>query len=74
MVGPDGFIKGNNIALSLNCSSEDEINTFYSKLSAGGKILEPLKDSFWGSLFGCFTDKFNIMWMLNFEKGAANQQ
>ncbi|BAU54344.1 VOC family protein [Mucilaginibacter gotjawali] len=74
MTGPDGFIKGNNIALSLNCSSEDEINTFYSKLSAGGKILEPLKDSFWGSLFGCFTDKFGIMWMLNYDKGTANQQ
>jgi len=43
MVGPDGFIKRNNIALSLNCSSEEEINTLFSKLSASGKILDPLK-------------------------------
>ena len=29
MTGPDGFIKGNTIALSLNCSSEKEIKTFF---------------------------------------------
>jgi PhnB protein len=72
MVGPDGFIKGNNVALSLNCSSEEEINTFYSKLSAGGKILESLKPSFWGSLFGCFIDKFGINWMLNYDMNQKN--
>jgi PhnB protein len=71
MIGPDGFIKGNNVSLSLNCSSEEEINEFYAKLSVGGKILDPLKVSFWGALFGCFTDKFGIMWMLNYDK---NQQ
>jgi len=71
MTGPDGFIKGNNISLSLNCSSEQEIDDFYTRLSADGKILDPLKTSFWGSLFACFTDKFGIMWMLNYDK---NQQ
>lgn len=68
MTRPDGFIKGNNFALSLSCSSEEEINTFFSKLSEGGKILEPLKDQFWGAIFGAFTDKFGIGWMLNYEK------
>ena len=29
MTGPDGFINGNTIALSLNCSSEKEIRTFF---------------------------------------------
>ena len=68
MVGPDGFQKGNNISLSLNCSTEEEINRFFTALSAGGKILEPLKDQFWGAIFGCVTDKFGIRWMLNFDK------
>jgi PhnB protein len=31
MTGPDGFQQGNNIALSLNCSSEEEINAFFLK-------------------------------------------
>jgi PhnB protein len=68
MVGPDGYIRGNNIALCLNCGSEEEIKNFYSNLSAGGKILEQLGRSFWGDLFSCFTDKFGITWMLNYHE------
>jgi len=67
-VGPGGYTKGNNIALSLNCSSEDEINTFYAKLSVGGVIMDSLKEQFWGALFGVFTDKFGIVWMLHYDK------
>lgn len=62
---------GNNFALSLSCSSEEEIHHFFDSLSAGGKIIEPVKQQFWGALFGVFTDKFGIRWMLNFDK---NQQ
>ena len=64
---PGGFVEGNNIALSLNCSSEEEINTFYSRLSEGGKIIDSLKQQFWGALFGVFDDKYGIRWMLNYE-------
>lgn len=68
MTGPDGYNKGNNIALSLNCSSEEEINTFFSKLAEGGKIIDPLKVQFWGAIFGVLTDKFGINWMFNYDK------
>jgi PhnB protein len=70
MVGPDGFIKGNTIALSLNCSSEKEINSFFSTLSRNGQIIHPLKMEFWGAIFGVFTDKFGVRWMLNYDKNA----
>jgi PhnB protein len=70
MVGPQGYTKGTNVALSLNCSSEEEINTFFEKLSAGGTILDPLKPQFWGAIFGAFTDKFGIGWMLNYTKNG----
>lgn len=66
MVGPDGFQKGNNIALSVNCSSEEEINAFFSKLSDGGKIIDPLKQQFWGAMFGVLKDRFGITWMFNY--------
>ncbi len=72
MIGPDGYIKGNNIALSVNCSSEEEINTFYSKLAEGGQIIDPLKVQFWGAIFGVLTDKFGIRWMLNYDKNQKN--
>jgi len=70
-VAPGGFQQGNNVALSLNCSSEEEINNFYSKLSEGGKIIDSLKQQFWGAMFGVFDDKFGVRWMLNYDK---NQQ
>jgi PhnB protein len=70
MVGPDGFIKGNTMSLSLNCSSEEEINSFFSTLSAGGQIIHPLRVEFWGAIFGVFTDKFGVRWMLNYDKNA----
>lgn len=68
MVGPDGYIKGNNIALCLNCDSEDALDTYYCQLSEGGKVLAPLGKSVWGDTFGCFTDKFGITWMLNYHE------
>ncbi len=58
---------GNSVSLSLNCTSEDEINTFFEKLSAGGTVTHPLQKEFWGALFGHFTDKFGMNWMLNYE-------
>lgn len=68
MTPPEGYTKGNDIALSVNCSSEEEINDFYNKLSAGGKIIDPMKQQFWGALFGVVADKFGIVWMLSFDK------
>ncbi len=68
MVGPEGYTRGTQMSLSLNCSSEDEIHTFYKKLSAGGKVIHALRVEFWGATFGVFTDKFGIRWMLNHDR------
>ncbi len=68
MSDAEGIVKGNNIALSLNCSSDVEINSFFNQLSAGGTVIHPLTEEFWGATFGVFTDKFGIRWMLNYDK------
>ncbi len=68
MMGKDGFLRGNSIALSVNCTSEEEIKMFFSYLSEGGKINDPLKEMFWDALFACLTDKFGLTWILNFEQ------
>jgi PhnB protein len=68
MIGPEGLNRGNNISLSLSCSTEEEINSFFSGLSAGGKIIEPLGLQFWGAMFGVLRDKFGIQWMLTYDK------
>lgn len=67
MLGEQGLIQGNSVALSLNCSSEAEIKSYYTKLSAGGKADHPLEESFWGALFGDLTDKFGNHWILNYK-------
>ena len=68
MVSSEGLNVGNNISLALNCSSEEEINSFYSLLSEGGKIIEPLKLQFWGAMFAAFKDKMGITWMLTYDR------
>jgi PhnB protein len=69
MIGPDGFNKGNNFSLSLNCSTEDEIETIFANLSQGGQVTHPLAKQFWGGTFGVLTDKYGIKWILNYDKG-----
>jgi len=68
MVGEEGLIKGNAVSLILNCSSEEEIKTFYSNLSKGGEATHPLENTFWGALFGGLTDKYGNHWLLNYDK------
>ncbi|MBV9865287.1 MAG: VOC family protein [Abitibacteriaceae bacterium] len=60
----NGVVESNAISLCLNCSSEAEIKTFFSNLAAGGQIIHPLGDAFWGGTFGHLTDKFGINWLL----------
>lgn len=71
MMGAEKGIQGNTIALTLICSTEEEINRFFTKLSAGGEVVQPLAEAFWGALFGMLTDKYGFRWMLNFDKPKA---
>jgi len=60
-------VTGNNVQLCINCSSEEEINLYFTRLAAGGEVSDPLQEMFWGGLFGALTDRFGIYWMFNFE-------
>ena len=68
MVGEEGLLKGNSVSLSLSCSSEEELNNYYAKLSKGGSAEHPLEDTFWGAKSGDLTDKFGNHWLLSFDK------
>lgn len=61
-------IKGNNIWIAQEMSSEDELNDIYGALSKDGVIKMELQDTFWNSRFAVVTDKFGITWELNFTK------
>ena len=64
----NNIVKGNSISLCVNCSSDEEINSFFTNLSKGGNVKEPLHQSFWGATFGSLTDKFGITWIFNYSK------
>ncbi len=61
------LVNGNTISLSLHCSSEDEIKTYFHKLSVGGLVAHPLHDFFAGTM-GALTDKYDKDWLLYYEK------
>jgi PhnB protein len=63
-----GLVKRNTFVLNLECSSEDEIKSMYSKLARGGEETYPVAPSFWGGLYGQLTDKFGNGWMLNCQR------
>ena len=67
MVPETGLMVGNTVSLLLNCNTEEEARTFYSRLSANGIATHPLESTFWGALFGGLTDKFGTHWLINFE-------
>ena len=60
--------KGNTVTLCLRCSSNEEINTFFNKLAAGGQVKMPLHQSFWGATYGELTDKFGMTWMFHYSR------
>jgi PhnB protein len=64
------FQTGNNFAVSLDCQSMNEIQSFFTALSAGGSVTLPLNDMPWGAHFGMLIDRFGIHWMLSFDKSA----
>ncbi|TDW97198.1 VOC family protein [Dinghuibacter silviterrae] len=58
---------GNNYHIVVHTESEEETNTLFKGLSAGGKIEMPLNKTFWGAYFGMCRDKFGIQWMLSYD-------
>lgn len=59
---------GENLSLTIEFDFKDQLSEVYEKISEGAKIKTPLQDSFWGTSFAILTDKFGIMWSLNFTR------
>jgi PhnB protein len=60
---PEALNEGNAVHLCLICKTEEELHNLWNKLSAGGKINQPLHKMFFGFI-GTFTDKFGKSWIL----------
>jgi PhnB protein len=66
-------VVGDNVNLSLSGGPEDRdrLTRVFSELSDGGTTSMPLSDAPWGAIFGMFTDRFGINWLVNIEKAAG---
>lgn len=54
-----------SISFMLNCTQVQETNTYWEKLSRGGKVLMPLDAYPWSPLYGWVEDRFGISWQMN---------
>ena len=61
------FVQGTNYWINIDCESVEEIERLFAALAAGGTVMMPLQDTFWGARFGMLTDKFRVQWMFNCE-------
>ena len=68
------LVAGNNFSISITSDSKQSADNFFSKLSAGGSVMMPMTDTFWGSYFGMFTDRFGINWMVSYDAKAVEAQ
>lgn len=62
------YSQGNDVWLSSACETDDEVDSLFPRLSAGGKSVMVPHDAFWGSRFAMLTDRFGINWMLSHER------
>lgn len=62
---------GDNFSMSVDCKTDEEIETLFKAMSEGGHITMPLQDTFWSAKFGMCTDKFGVKWMFNYDKPKA---
>ena len=59
---PGELTRGNDITLCINGGTKEELQSFFTKLSEGGTVGQPLTQSFFGT-YGTLTDKYGIEWM-----------
>lgn len=67
------YKEGKRISISLSGDNNEELQSYWEKLSDGAEIREPLVKAPWGDTFGMLTDKFGIEWMVNIAGQKAEQ-
>jgi PhnB protein len=63
------------VELSINGSSADEasMREIFDKLSEGGEVKMKLTPMPWGDIYGQFTDKFGVDWMMDIGDSMSEQ-
>ena len=68
LMASDGFCGGkpvfNGFSLSYPAKDEADAKKRFDALAAGGKVTQPLTETFFARAFGMVTDKFGVGWMV----------
>ena len=60
------------VALAHNTRSREEVDDVLREAErAGGRIVKPGKDAFWGGYSGCFSDPDGFLWEVAWNPGFA---
>ena len=58
------FSSPKDFYLFLHVDKAVEANRIFTELSAGGKVIMPIAQTFWSRCYGIVTDKFGIHWKI----------
>jgi PhnB protein len=64
---PQELRRGNDHYITLEPDTKEEAESLFQALSSGGTVGMPLSQTEWAELFGEFTDRFGVQWMINYE-------
>ena len=71
--GDDHPVQVQGLMLSLlGFGPPDVIHGWFTALSAGGEVIDPLQQRPWGAWDGMLRDRFGLTWLLGYEVDAAN--
>lgn len=75
IMASDGYGKGNpkfeGFSLSITARSVADAERLFAALSDGGKVTQPLIETFFSPRFGMVNDRFGISWMIVIEQQQA---
>lgn len=60
-------VVNNSFALYINTDNRSEADRLFNELSVGGQIKVSMTETFWGSYYGIFKDRFGINWKITFD-------
>ncbi len=61
----NGQPKFQGFSLSITLQSGEEATRIFNALSDGGKVDQPLGETFFASHFGAVTDRFGVSWLVH---------
>jgi PhnB protein len=68
LMASDGFCSGKTafggFSLAFEAKDKADAKRRFDALAAGGKVTQPLTETFFADAFGMVTDKFGLSWML----------